>query len=137
MSIQLALSSTRKQRPDRKDIRRSYIVVILVCVGTFIAVVLFSLLGPGLICQTLDGSTYRAGINVEDHWGNARKPEISFNKGWYYWVTGSDVIMAGTYECMAGRIVTQHGWTFQLSATGTVLTVDGITYRRVILNLNK
>lgn len=136
LPMQPAFTSAPKQQLARKDIRRTYNVVIWVCLGAFIAFVLFSWLGSVLACYVIDGSTYRASIEVEDHWGNVRNPEISFSNGWYYWVTGSDVVVAGAYECKAGKIVNQYGWTFQISSGGTVLTMDGIRYRRVILNLN-
>ena len=132
--MRLAVSSTTKQEIDTKEIRRSYKIVILVSLGIFIAFVLIPWLGSVLACNLIDGSTFRAGVKVEDHWGNVRNPEISFSDGWYYWATGSDQVFAGSYWCVPGSIVTRDGWTFQLSAGGTVLTVNGIGYRRVLLN---
>ena len=130
--MQLASASTPRQQINRKDIRRANSVVL----GAIIAIVLFSLLSPVLARVTLDGTTYRAGILVEDHWGNVRNPEISFSDGWYYWATGSDQVLAGSYACIADRIVTQDGWTSQLSFGGTALTLNGTMDRRVLLNLN-
>jgi hypothetical protein len=132
----LAFSSTTRQDIDRKDIPRSY-NVLLVSFGILIVILLFGWLGTSRTCATIDGTTYRASIKVEDHWGNLRNPEIYFSHGSYTWVTGTDVVIVGTYKCVAGNIVTQYGDTFQLSVGGIFLTVDGITYRRVILNLNK
>ena len=133
--MRITFGLTPKPQLDRRIIRRSYNVLI-VSFGILIAILLFSWLGFGRTCATIDGATYRAGIKVEDHWGNVRNPEISFSRGSYTWVTGSDLVIVGTYKCVAGSIVTQYGDTFRLSAGGTVLTVNGIGYRRVILNLN-
>jgi hypothetical protein len=127
----LAFSSTTRKDIDRKDIRRVY-NVLLVSFGMLIVILLFGWLGSYRTCATIGGSTYRAGIKVEDDWGNVRNPEISFSDGWYTWVTGSDLIIAGTYKCVEGSIVTQYGDTFQLSIGGSVLTANGVGYRRVI-----
>jgi hypothetical protein len=131
--MRFAFLSATKQENDRKEIRRLYNIVI-VFFGILIAILLFSWLVSFRTCATIAGSTYRAGIEVEDHWGNFRNPEISFSRGSYTWVTGSDVIIMGTYKCVAGNIVTQYGDIFRLSVGGIVLTVDGVVYRRVILN---
>lgn len=129
--MELAFSSTTKQDIDRKDIRRSY-NVILVSFGLLIVILLFAWLGSARSCATIDGTTYRASIQVEDHWGNLRNPEIYFDHGSYTWVTGTDLVIFGTYQCVAGSIVTQYGDTFRLAVGGIVLTADGVGYRRVI-----
>ena len=127
----LAFSSATRQDIDRKDIRRSYNVII-VSFGILIVILLFGWLGSFRTCTTIAGSTYRAGIKVEDDWGNVRNPEISFSPGSYTWVTGTDLVIFGTYQCVAGNIVTQYGDTFRLSVGGINLTADGVGYRRVI-----
>ena len=129
--MQLTFASTSDQRTQKKDIRRSY-NVLLVAFGILIAILLFSWLGSYRTCATIGDSTYRAGSNIEDHWGNVRNPEISFGRGSYTWVTGSDLVIVGTYECVAGNIVTQYGDTFRLSVGGSVLTANGVGYKRVI-----
>jgi|SRR5215211_8276608 len=129
--MRLSFSSTTRQNIDRKDIRRSY-NVLLVSFGILIVILLFGWLGSSRTCATIDGSTYRASIKVEDHWGNFRSPEISFSHGRYTWVTGTDVVIMGTYQCVAGSVVTQYGDTFRLSVGGIVLTADRVGYRRVI-----
>ena len=126
-----AFSSTTRQDIDRKDIRRSY-NVLLVSFGILIVILLFGWLGASRTCATINGTTYRASIKVEDHWGNLRNPEISFSHGGYTWVTGTDLVVMGTYQCVAGSVVTQYGDTFRLSVGGIVLTADGVGYRRVI-----
>ena len=125
-----AFSSTTKQEIDSKDIRRLYNIVI-VFFGILMAILLFSWLGSYRTCATIAGSTYRAGTEVEDPWGNMRHPEISFSHGSYTWVTGSDVVIFGTYKCEAGNIVTQYGDTFRLSVGGSALTANGVGYTRV------
>lgn len=127
----LAFSFTTRHDIDRKDIRRSY-NVLLVSFGILIMILLFGWLVTGRTCATIAGTTYRASIRVEDHWGNLRNPEIYFSHGSYTWVTGTDLVIVGTYQCMAGSIVTQYGDTFRLSVGGVVLTADGVGYRRVI-----
>jgi hypothetical protein len=128
--MQTSSSSIPKQQLNKNATRRAYRVVIFIW-GLIAVVFFFSLLGPSIACATIDGSRFRADIKVEDHWGNVRNPEISFKDGWYSWVTGGDQVLAGPYKCAAGRVVSQEGWTFQLSAGGTVLTASGIEYKRV------
>jgi hypothetical protein len=127
----LIFSSTTKEDIERKAVRDSRNVVILVCFVTLIAIVLLSWLGFGPLCPIVDGTTYRAGIKVKDEWGSVRNPEISFGDGWYHWVTGGDQILAGPYKCVFGNIATQEGWTFQLYAGGALLTVNGMGYTKV------
>ena len=128
--------STDRRRIERESIRRVYNILLVICVGTLMVFLIIFGFGSAFACNMIDGSAFRAAIKVEDHWGNFRNPEIYFNDGRYTWVTGGDVVLMGSYECVAGRIITPDGWTSQLSAGGTALTLDGNVYRRVILRFN-
>ena len=132
--MQVAFASTAGQQIRKRAVWHPYMVIILICI---IVPMFFLCLGPSFACYAIDGATFRAGILVEDHWGNLRNPEIYFSHGSYTWVTGTDLVIVGTYQCMAGNIVTQYGDTFRLSVGGVVLTADGVGYRRVILKYSE